>query len=251
MHPILVKIGPITIYTYGFFIASAFLLALGYVSREAKKQKLDAKIVSDLGFYIVIAGILGARFLYVLMNLKYFLNHPLEAFMVWKGGLVFSGGAILGLFTAVLYLKSKAQDVWQWADLFAPAIALGQFVGRFGCLMAGCCYGRYCTLPWAITFKNPDSLAPINIPLHPTQIYHSLAGLVTFFILSFVKTKVSQKGVLFGLFLVLYGLFRFTIEFFRGDFRPMFYVFSYTQWGALALAFVGVMIVSLRYKRES
>ncbi|GAB6887274.1 prolipoprotein diacylglyceryl transferase [Desulfothermus okinawensis JCM 13304] len=251
MHPVLIKIGPITIYTYGFFIASAFLLALGYVSREARKQYLDTKMVSDVGFYIIISGILGARVLYVLMNLKYFLNHPLEALMVWKGGLVFSGGAILGVFTAVLYLKSKKQDIWQWADLFAPGIALGQFVGRFGCLMAGCCYGRYCTLPWAITFKNPDSLAPINIPLHPTQLYHSMAGLVTFFILCFVKNRVRGRGLLFGFFLILYGVFRFSIEFFRGDFRPMLSIFSYTQWGALLLAIMGALIVSFRWKKEN
>jgi phosphatidylglycerol:prolipoprotein diacylglycerol transferase len=246
MHPILIKIGPITIYTYGFFIASAFLLALGWASFEAKKRRLDHKIVSDLGFYLIISSVIGARLAYVLMNLHYFVAYPFESIMIWKGGLVFSGGAILGVITAVFYLKSKGESVWQWADVFAPAISLGQFVGRFGCLMAGCCYGRYCSMPWAITFKDPNSLAPLNIPLHPTQIYHSLAGLVSFFILCLCKSKVKGSGSLFGLFLMLYGMFRFVIEFFRGDFRPMVGVFSFTQWIALSLVLVGAGIVIFR-----
>ncbi len=247
MHPILFKIGPITVYSYGFFIASAFLLALGYVMREGKKIGLDPKMVSDFGFYLIVMGIVGARALYVIMNYKYFLAHPVESFMIWKGGLVFSGGAILGVAWAIFYLKKRGEDIWIWADLIAPGVALGQFIGRFGCLMAGCCYGRYCSLPWAITFKDPNSLAPINIPLHPTQIYHSLAGLVTFFILCILKSKINIKGIIFGIFLMLFGFFRFLIEFYRGDFRPMLGIFSYTQWMALFLICVGLMIVFLRY----
>ncbi len=250
MHPILIKIGPITIYTYGFFIASAFLLALGWAGYEAKKQDLDPKIVSDLGFYLIIAGILGARLLYVLMNLRYFRSHPLESIMIWKGGLVFAGGAILGFITAIIYLRSKKQEIWKWADVFAPAIALGQFVGRIGCLMAGCCYGRYCTLPWAITFRDPNSLAPLNVPLHPTEIYHSLAGLVTFFVLCILKPRVKATGTIFGIFLVLYGAFRFIIEFFRGDYRPMLGPLSFTQWTAMVLAFIGIGLIILRERTK-
>ncbi len=250
MHPILIRIGNITIYTYGFFIASAFLLGLVWAIHEAKKQDLDPKLVSDLGFYLIISGIIGARLLYVLYNLGYFLNHPLEVFMVWKGGLVFAGGAILGVITGIFYLKSKKQDPWIWLDIFAPALALGQFMGRIGCFMAGCCYGKVCNLPWAVTFKNPNSLAPLNVPLHPTQLYHSFAGLVTFFILIFSKSKVKAKGSLFGIFLICYGLFRSVIEYFRGDYRPSLGALSYTQIMGIGAMLIGFVIVILRERKR-
>lgn len=250
MHPVLIQIGNITIYTYGFFIASAFLLGLGWASHEAKKKNLDPKLVSDLGFYLIIAGIIGARVLYVLYNLKYFAQHPLQAFMIWKGGLVFAGGAILGVLTGIFYLKLKKQDPWIWLDVFAPALALGQFVGRIGCFMAGCCYGAVCSLPWAVTFKDPNSLAPTNVPLHPTQLYHSSAGLITFFILIFSKSRVKSKGTLFGIFLICYGLFRFLIEFFRGDYRPTFGMLSYTQLMGIGVIIIGIAIIILRERKK-
>ncbi len=249
MHPILIKIGPITIYSYGFFIASAFLLGLAVASREVKRRGLNVALVSDLGFYVILSAILGSRLFYVLIKWKYFRHHLLETIMIWKGGLVFVGGAICALASAIIFLRKKGEDPWIWADCFAPAIAIGQFVGRIGCLMAGCCYGRYCTMPWAITFTDPHSLAPLNVPLHPTEIYHSLAGLITFFILWIMKDRFSSRGQLFGLLLLLYAIGRFTIEFYRGDFRPMLGPLSVTQWLAIGIFLCGIVIIFLRGRK--
>ncbi len=250
MHPILIKIGPITIYSYGFFIASAFLLALAVTSREARRRDLNVSLVSDLGFYIIVSAIVGSRLLYVVIKWSYFKKHLLESLMIWKGGLVFVGGAILAMGVAVIFLKKKGEDPWIWADCMAPAIAIGQFVGRIGCLMAGCCYGRYCTMPWAITFTDPHSLAPLNVPLHPTEIYHSLAGLITFFILWLTRDRFKKKGQLFGLLMVLYGIGRFVIEFYRGDFRPMWGPLSMTQWMAAAISVCGLLLILVRGRQS-
>jgi phosphatidylglycerol:prolipoprotein diacylglycerol transferase len=246
MHPILIQIGPVTIYSYGFFIAAAILLALAVGIRQAGKKGLDAQLGPDLGFYLILSAIVGSRVLYVLLKPEHFLTHPLQIVMFWKGGLVFIGGAIAAVATGVFYLRRKNQPFWRWADAFAPGIALGQGVGRIGCLMAGCCYGKETQVPWAITFTNPLSLAPLHIPLHPTQIYHSLAGFFTFFLLLASGRRLKGSGQLFGLFLTAYGVLRFFIEFYRGDFRGHLGLFSTTQWMALAALAAGVLIIVLR-----
>jgi len=247
MNPVLIDIGPLTIHSYGFFIAAGFLLGLSVAMHQAKQKGLDHKLVPDLGFYIILSAIVGSRLLYVLLEPAYFLDHPLQILQFWKGGLVFLGGAILAALVCLLVLRRKDQPFWPWADAFAPGIAAGQAVGRLGCLMAGCCYGKACSLPWSITFTQPNSLAPINVPLHPTQVYHSLAGLITLCILLLARKKMARPGQLFGLFLVLYSLFRFVIEFYRGDFRGYLGFLSVTQWVAAGLFFAGLtMIIKAR-----
>lgn len=251
MHPLLIQIGPVKIYSYGFFIAAAFLLGMGLCAHEAKDRGLDHQLVSDLGFYLLLSGIIGARLLYVLINPRYFLAHPLDIFAFWKGGLVFLGGALAAAITTWSYLKIKNQPFWSWTDIMAPGIAAGQAIGRIGCLMAGCCYGRACALPWAITFTNPDSLAPLNIPLHPTEIYHSLAGLLTLVILLATKKRLSGSGQLFGLFLILYSVLRFIIEEFRGDYRGVLGPLSVTQWISIGVCILGMIILIKRHPQQA
>jgi phosphatidylglycerol---prolipoprotein diacylglyceryl transferase len=246
MHPLLVSIGPFTVYTYGFFIALGFMIGLGWAAHEARRQGMDPKIVSDVGFFIILSAIAGSRLLYVLINPLYFLARPLEIFMFWKGGLVFLGGALLAALSVYLFFRRRSMSVWPWADCFAPALALGDFFGRFGCLSAGCCYGRECDLPWAITFTNPATLAPLDIALHPTQIYHSLSALITFLILLASRNRLKRPGQLFGLFLMLYSVFRITVEFFRGDYRGDFGIFSVTQMLALFVMAAGIALFRTR-----
>ncbi len=250
MNPVLIDFGPITIHSYGFFIAAGFLLGLSVTMHQAKQKGLDHKCVPDLGFYIILSAIVGSRLLYVLLEPAYFLDHPLQILQFWKGGLVFLGGAILAALACLVILRRKQQPFWPWADAFAPGIAAGQAVGRLGCLMAGCCYGKACSLPWSITFTQPNSLAPINVPLHPTQVYHSLAGLITLIVLLLVRKKLPGQGQLFALLLILYSAFRFTIEFFRGDFRGYLGFLSVTQWVAAALLLIGLTMFIKRGGRQ-
>ena len=205
----------------------------------------------DLGFWIILGAIVGSRLLYVLINPTYFLHNPLEIFMFWKGGLVFLGGAVLGALLAYRFMRKNRMPVLLWLDVFAPGLGLGQAVGRLGCLSAGCCFGKFSTVPWAVTFTDPDCLArPLNMPLHPTQLYHSLAGLITFLVLLAAKRKITGDGRLMGLFLVLYASFRFGIEFFRGDYRGYAGFLSVTQILATGFFLLGVWMLTRKTQAE-
>ena len=252
MHPILFHIGPFTVYTYGLWIAIGFFAAMILIMSEAKRQRISPSLVSDLAFWCVIGGIIGARLIYVVYNLSYFLKHPLDILALWKGGLVFFGAILGGLIGGILFLRKCSLSFWQAADLVAPGLALAQGFGRLGCFSAGCCYGKPTHVPWAVVFKDLHSLAPIGIPLHPTQLYHSFAC----FIMAIILIKVQRRyftarlldptlpyGGVFGLYLLLHGLQRFIIEFFRGDPRPIIFDgFSVTQFFAIIAIITGGII---------
>ena len=242
MFPTLIEIGPLTIHTYGFFIALGFLLALAWSTREARQRGLDPALVQDIGFYAIVAAIVGSRALYVLLNLDYFLANPFQTLMFWKGGLVFLGGVVAVVLTVFIFLRAHEQPILPWADTFMPGLALGQAVGRLGCFAAGCCFGKTCDLPWAVTFDAAGSLAPQGVPLHPTQLYHSLGALLSFVLLLAVKPYFKEPGRLTGVFLLLYPLVRIGVEFFRADFRGEVGPFSVTQIMAAALFLLGLYL---------
>jgi len=236
LHPILFKIGPFTVYTYGFFIAVAFITGILWASREAGRLGEEPEKIMDLGFYLIISAIIGARLLFVFLNVKEYLAHPLNVFKIWEGGLVFHGGLIFGLLAGFLYLKWHHLSIWKFTDIVAPALALGQSIGRIGCLMAGCCYGKETTCPWGIVFTDSNSLAVQNVRLHPTQIYSSVCVFGLFIFLLWLRKKKSYEGQIFWTYTALYSVGRFTIDFFRGDELPTFFhIFSFTQVLSLIL----------------
>jgi phosphatidylglycerol:prolipoprotein diacylglycerol transferase len=241
MHPILVKLGPINIFTYGMFLALAFLSAILVAGREAKRNGCSPAQVYDLCFYIVLAAIVGSRLFHVILELPYFLAHPGDIFLLWKGGLAFQGGLILGIPVAFLYMRWKQMPILQTFDFVAVGMPLGQFIGRVGCFMAGCCYGTDCHLPWAVTFNNPDTLAPMGVPLHPTQLYEAFLALGVFGVLLWWRRRKSFNGQLLGLYLLLAGLVRFVVEFFRGDERGPIIFAGMVATQAVAL---GLVVVS-------
>lgn len=220
MYPILFKLGPITIYTYGFALAVGFLAATWLVYHEAGKEGLDTEKLSNLVFYAILSGIIGSRVLFILMNPSEYLVHPLKIFKLWEGGLVFYGGILGGILATLFMMKKYRLPYWKTLDILAPGLIMAQAIGRMGCFMAGCCYGKSSDVPWAVIFKNPKTLAPIGIPLHPTQLYHSIANLTVFCVLFYIMRKrKSFSGQIFSLYLCLYSLARFWVEFFRGDSR--------------------------------
>ena len=256
MHPILLKIGNITLYTYGLFVALGFMTAIWFASRQARIRRatIQHQEITDLFLVILLASLVGARLFYVVQNFSLFSDHPLDVFKIWNGGLVFYGGFLLALVSAMVYVKQKHFDLWSTADLLAPAIALGHAVGRLGCLFAGCCYGKTCDLPWAITFADPDSLAPLGIPLHPTQLYAVLSNLIIFGLLLAMDKKSAFPGRLFWLYIFFYGIFRSLIEFFRGDERGEFVLQvispSQTIGGVMVLVAVGMLLWLSRQSRS-
>ncbi|MBI4684658.1 MAG: prolipoprotein diacylglyceryl transferase [Nitrospirae bacterium] len=218
MHPVIIKIGPLTIHTYGVLIAAGFLLGLALAVRQAKKQAIPPDKIIDLGFYMLLAAIIGSRFFFVLINAESYLKNSLAILKIWEGGLVFYGGVIFAVPTAIWYIKKQGLDLWNTADIFAPSLAISHAIGRLGCLSAGCCHGKPAEgLPWAITFFDPECLAPTEIPLHPTQLYESAGEFLNFLILITLRRHQSFKGQIFWAYLLLYSVIRFIVEFFRGD----------------------------------
>ncbi|MEA3241172.1 MAG: prolipoprotein diacylglyceryl transferase [Pseudomonadota bacterium] len=242
MHPILLKWGILTIHTYGVMVAAGLLLAMIYAVSAGKDKGLDAEIIYDLFFYALLFAILGARLLYVLINLSYYRFHPVEIIYIWRGGLVFYGGFIAAVAAVYFRLRFYRLSIWLIADIAAPALVLAQAVGRFGCLAAGCCYGAACSLPFAIQFTHPQSLAPLHFPLHPTQMYHAAANGIIFMVLILKRRQQSFIGQLAVLYLLLYSTGRFIIEFFRGDPRGGFWMLSTSQWISLGLFALGIVL---------
>ncbi|MBN1932034.1 MAG: prolipoprotein diacylglyceryl transferase [Desulfobacterales bacterium] len=253
MYPVLFKLGKLTIYTYGFFVAMGFLVGILIAKMEAKRLEQDPQMIMDLAFYILIAAIIGSRLFYVMTNPKIFLSNPLEILKIWNGGLVFYGGFIAALLTALIYLKKQKIELWKVADIMAPALAAGHFLGRLGCFFAGCCYGKICDLPWAVTFTHPDTLAPVGIPLHPTQLYSALGNLIIFSFLWLFRRRKKFDGQLFWLYVVLYGISRTLIEILRDDFRGYFFygILSISQLIGITLIIIAIgMLVFLAKRTE-
>jgi phosphatidylglycerol---prolipoprotein diacylglyceryl transferase len=247
MFPVLLKIGSLSIFTYGFFIAVGFLAGIFLAVKEAKRLGEDHEKIMDLCFYVLIAAILGSRLFYVATSPEMFLKNPVEILKIWNGGLVFYGGFIAALITGVVYLKVKNIPLWKTADIMAPSLALAHFFGRIGCFFAGCCYGKYCDLPWAVTFRHPDSLAPTGIPLHPTQLYEALNNLMIFSLLWLFRKRKKHEGQIFWIYVLLYGITRSVIETFRADFRgdSVFGNLSISQGigGIMAVISVSMLVI--------
>ena len=248
MYPILIEFGFFKIFTYGLLVATGFLVAILLASSRAEKEGLDSQKVLDLCFYVMVSALLGARLLYVIVEYRYFLDSPLEIFKFWKGGLVFYGGLILGVLISLWYLKRNQMPMWKTADLLAPSIALGQLIGRWGCFFAGCCYGKKTDVAWGITFTDPRSLAPLEISLHPTQVYLSLNAVFIFIFLMWLSKRKVFDGQILWSYGILYSIGRFLIEYFRGDDRgfPVEQVLSTSQFvGVFVFSFSAFMLLTL------
>ena len=252
MHPVLFHIGSLKLYTYGLFVALGFMTAVWVSQKNARSRGISAQAVTDIFFVILAAALVGARLLYVGINFEFYAHHPLDMLKVWNGGLVFFGGFCFAVAATAVYLKVKKFDLWRTADLLSPGIALGHAVGRIGCFFAGCCYGKACDLPWAIKFNDPETLAPMGVFLHPTQLYSVLSNLVLFGILVWLQKRKTFDGMVFLSYMLLYSLFRAFIEFFRGDFRGEFFFefLSMSQGIGLVVSLIAFVLL-IKLSRSS
>jgi phosphatidylglycerol:prolipoprotein diacylglycerol transferase len=245
VQPIAFQFGPLTVTWYGIMVALGFIAGLWTASRRGPRGGITPERVLDLGPWLIIGAILGARVLYVISYWREeFAGRPLlEVFKVWRGGLVFYGGFIGACLACILYARLKKVPLWKLADVMAPSIALGSAFGRIGCLMNGCCYGRECHSWWAITFPSGVSHpAPSGIPLHPTQLYDSLLNLALYFFLAWFFSRRKFDGQVFAVFLLGYALIRSFVEIFRGDY-PQHYLGG---WATPAhLVSIGILIIGL------
>src|SRR4051794_33961342 len=240
MYPRLFELGPITVYTYGVLLAAAYLLGLKLAMTRAKARGLDDARVLDLGIYIIISALIGAKLLLLITDFQTFKSDPRELLTLARSGGVFYGGLILAVAVALLYIRRVGLPLWTTCDMFAPGIALGHVIGRFGCFFAGCCFGKPTAKPWGITFTDPFAAAnvgtPLGVPLHPTQLYEAGAELLILFVLLWTERKGRPfAGRTFWLYMLLYAISRFIIEFYRGDERGNVGIFSTSQFISLLL----------------
>src|SRR4051812_31186507 len=255
MHPVLFEFGRFTIYSYGVLLAAAYLLGLQFALVRARQRGLDAQRVMDLGIWIIISALAGAKLLLFIVDFKQFTSNPRELLALARSGGVFYGGLIAALVVALLYLRRHKLPLWTTTDVFAPGIALGHVIGRLGCLMAGCCFGKPTSLPWAITFHDPAALAnvgtPLGVPLHPTQLYEAGAELlILLFLLAFERRGRPFPGRTFWSYMLLYGVSRFVIEFYRGDPRgTVFDVLSTSQFVSVILVPLAIVMLVLLSRR--
>src|SRR6059036_88719 len=249
MYPRLFELGPITVYTYGVLLAAAYLFGLKLAMVRAKHRGLDANRVLDLGIYIIISALIGAKLLLLITDFQLFRNDPRELLTLARSGGVFYGGLILAVAVALVYIRRVGLPLWTTCDVFAPGIALGHVVGRFGCLFAGCCFGKPTTKPWGITFTDPFAAAnvgtPLGVPLHPTQLYEAGAALLILGALLWTERKGRAfAGRTFWLYMLLYAVSRFIIEFFRGDERGTVGMFSTSQFISIVLAPLAIVMLA-------
>ncbi|PIE61276.1 MAG: prolipoprotein diacylglyceryl transferase [Desulfobacterales bacterium] len=255
MHPILFELGSLKLYTYGLFLALGFITAIWFTKRNARFYGISHDTVSDLFFTILVSAIVGARLLYVAINWRDYQHHLFEIVKIWNGGLVFFGGFLAAVAVALIFCRMRGLEVWKTADAVAPGLALGHAVGRFGCFFAGCCYGKACDLPIAVTFTHPESLAPLHTAIHPTQLYMVGTNLLLFFILLSIQKHKRFTGMVFLSYVMLYSLFRAVVEFFRGDYRGDFFFefISMSQGIGLIVSCLalGVVLIKIRSKKEN
>lgn len=256
MHPILLEVGPVTIYTYGVLLAAAYLLGLWLGVKRANAAGLDGNRVLDLGIWVIIAALVGAKGLLFIVDFEHFTSSREEFLSLLRSGGVFYGGLIAASLTCIYQLRKHKLPLWRSGDLFAPGIALGYMVGRLGCFAAGCCYGKPTQVAWAVTFTDQAAAlnvgTPLNVPLHPTQLYEALAGLVILLaVLWLERRKDSYPGRTFWQFVFLYSISRFAIEFFRGDDRGAVAMFSTSQTISLVLAPLSVVMLVVLASRAN
>jgi phosphatidylglycerol---prolipoprotein diacylglyceryl transferase len=225
MFPKILDLGPVTIHTYGLLLAAAFIAGIWVTSRNARKQGLNPDSIWNLGLIVIFAALVGAKAILFFSNIEYYSQNFREIFSLstLRSPGVYYGGLLLALGAAAIYITVKKLPVLMTADLAAPGLALGQAIGRLGCLSAGCCYGKPTNLPWGITFTNPyayDNVGvPLNVALHPTQIYDLAGALLLSLFLAWRLSKTHAAGQIIVEYMALFACLRFVVEFFRDDDR--------------------------------
>lgn len=236
MHPILFKIGPITVRSYGAMTALGILAGFVWVRREFVRKKLPEDLLYDFLIAAIGLGIVGARLFYVMLNWDFYRTNLLAIPMIWADGGLSFHGAVAGGILAGLWLTHRYKvSFWELADAVAPALALAHFFGRIGCFLNGCCYGIPTTVPWGVKFFNPV-LGINTLPSHPTQLYEAVGLLVLFFLLARYSRQPAYEGAVFVWWVIFYSVLRFTVEFWRaGATAKIINGLTEAQWLSLVL----------------
>lgn len=268
MHPIAFELGTFPIHWYGVMMTLAFFVGLWTASRRGRRDGISAEHVLDLGTWLLLGTIVGARALHVITYWReVYADKPwTEIFMIQHGGLVFYGGLIGAALACLIFCRLKKLPLWKVADALAPSIALGYVFGRIGCLLNGCCFGRVCHLPWAIRYPNESEVWRLHYqagltglndwsaPVHPTQIYDSLLNLVLYLGLAWLYRRKQFNGQVFAAYLMCYAITRSIVETFRGDYTAAHLHAGLTPAHLVSIAIfaagAGLWIVQSRFQHQ-
>ena len=260
MHPRLWSTPYFTLHTFGVFFALAMLGALWWLVRGAKRTDIRPDLLMSLGIWAIVGGVVGAKLLFVLRSLPEFRAQPSQ---LWSLSFIetagdFYGGFLGALTACVIYFWLHPElPAWPAADLCAPAIALGQGIGRIGCFFAGDDYGRPSNVRWAVTLTDPDAArvggAPLGVPLHPVQLYESLVCFALFIFLWWLSKRQQFDGEIILTYAALYAVARFVLEYFRGDVDRGFVfggALSTSQFIAIPVLAVSIVLLFIRLRRK-
>lgn len=271
MHPVFFQMGGIVGYSYGLMIGIGALLAIFVSEWRAKRRGLDGELVFSAAVWGLLAGLLGAKLTFIISNIKLLFTNP--SYVLGTNGFTVYGGVVLGIIVGGLIVKRKKVDVPVYLDLVIPQIALAQGFGRIGCFLAGCCYGKPTDSHFGVVFP-VEAIAPSGIPLIPTQLISAAGDFLIFAILLLLsnfatdylkvrkgeeelldKDAVTKKLRLFqplsmsGMYLILYGIGRFAIEFLRADPRRTALGLTSNQYVSIVFVIAGLALIFYGYKR--
>jgi phosphatidylglycerol---prolipoprotein diacylglyceryl transferase len=257
MYPTLVKLGPVMIHAYGLLLAISFLVGIFWAMKRGEQRGIHKDDVMDAGLWVVVSAILGSRLFYVVTHLEEFRGRWLDTISpiqssgeIGIAGLSMLGGVVCALAAITWFCFAKKIRVLRFFDSCAPSLALGLALTRIGCFLNGCCFGKPGNQPWCMVF--PDSSpAGAFLPgrhVHPTQLYSSLYDFAMLGVLLLLDRRRRADGVLSSVFFILYGLFRFFIDFVRFyeasvQFKVMGFAFTYNQMISLMMAVFGVVLL--------
>lgn len=247
MYNDLFSVGPFTIHGYGLMIGIGFLCAVLIGDRRARSRGLSGDAVLTIAIIAIVSGFEGAKLLYCLLEIKRLVREPLA--VLSSSGFVVYGGIITGLAAVMIYCKKTGKDFLRYFDLLAPSLAIAQGFGRIGCFLAGCCYGRETDCAVSIVFHN-SAIAPNGIPLLPTQLFSSAGDFLIAAALILYARKERPRGMAGALYLVLYSVGRFIIEFFRNDYRGVVGALSTSQFISIFSLALGIYMIVRVMRRE-
>ena len=253
MHPILFSVFGKEIYSYGVMAALGFMAGLLTWAWLGRHENRPPGFATDLGFWLMASGIVGSRLAYVFANWTYYRDNLIEIVRIDQGGLIFYGGFLLACVVLVLFARHHRVPLWHLADFAIPALAIGHGLGRVGCFLNGCCYGRpagtaFCGIAYPPVCE-PGKLFP-GVPLFPVQIIEAAGLLVIWAVLLFAYPRRKKDGAVFALYLLLYPPVRFGLEYLRGDERQSWFALDVAQVTSIALFLAGVLLFAFLPKNK-
>jgi len=243
MHPVAFQFGAFSVHWYGILVACGFLAGIWVTAWRARREGIRVELIFDLSLYLLIFGMLGGKLFYLLAYWKDFLrDYHREGLNALRSGFVFYGGFICAVIVTIWYARRNGIQHWRMADLFTPALPLGHAFGRLGCFTEGCCWGDRSHLPWAVHFPSAHPTAPEAV--HPVQLYEAAVNFVFFAALSWFFPRRKFDGHVFWVYVILYAVSRFSLEFIRGD-NPRLWPGHLTNSQVIAIVWLAAAVIFL------